>query len=524
MQEFHMIRRPVSWLTSAALLIGTVPSMPLRAQPLPMPGQAQGQVQLYAAAQLDSILAPIALYPDVLLTQVLMASAFPFQIVEAARWVQNQANQRLRGEALAQALAPMEWDPSVKSLVPFPGVLAQLNGNLQWLQQLGYAAANQQPDVLDSVQRLRHQAEIAGNLRSSPQYIVRQEERFIYIEPAQPNVIYVPAYNPVVVYGTWAYPAYPPYYLPPPMGYGWGPVVGAGLIFGTAIVVSALLWDLGRPRWRDRHIFVNTTRYNTINVNRAPYRGGDVWRPHEAATYRTGGGLVSPAGVGVGGRPGPMAMPPPPMRGPSGGGLAPGQQPRMQGGAGTAGTGVLQPGGQPRGPGGPGGGSGAAGHSGVAAPGLQPRSPGAPGTAGHSGVAAPGLQPRTPGAPGTAGQSGVAPPGLQQRSPGAPGTAGQSGITPPSHPGPGPVSSGMPRGPQGGGMPGGGQPGHVPGGPSGGGGSPPAPMRMQGGGGGAPAPHVAPPQQHVAPPPQHVAPQGGGGGGGGRQDPRRPQP
>jgi hypothetical protein len=493
-----MLRRPVSWLTSAALLIASAPPMPLRAQPVPapMPGQAQGQVQLYAAAQLDSILAPIALYPDVLLTQVLMASAFPLQVAEAGRWVQNPGNRQLTGEALAQALVPMDWDPSVKSLVPFPGVLAQLNGNVEWLNQLGYASANQQADVLDSVQRLRHQAQIAGNLRSSPQYIVRTETRYIYIEPVQPNVIYVPAYNPMVVYGAWGYPAYPPVYLVPPMGYGWDPIVGAGLFFGTAVIASALLWDLGRPRWQERNIFVNTSRYNTINMNRTPYRGGEVWQPHQTATFNSGAFRSPPAPVG-------------------GGGLLPGQQPRIQGGPGAPGTGVVQPGLQPRAPGAVGtgvvqpgqqpriqGGPGAAG-TGVVQPGLQPRAPGAPGAAGQSGVPAPGLQPRTQGAPGTAGQSGVAAPGLQQpRTPGAPGTAGQSGITPPSQPGQGSLS--------------GGQPGRAVGGPSGGAIPAPSQPRAQGGGGGAPQ-HVAP--QAVAPQqaaPQHVTPQGGG-----RPEPKR---
>lgn len=303
-----MLRRPVSWLTSAALILGTAP-MPLQAQQMvpkgapsmqaPEPVQSaqpdapeQPQAAIYSPEQLDAILAPIALYPDVLLTQVLMASGFPLQLIEAARWV--QANRGVTGQALERALANRNWDPSVKSLVPFPAVLTQMTGNLEWLQDLGVAALQQQPDVLDSVQRLRQRAEAAGNLRSSPQQVVRTEERYIYIEPAQPEVVYVPAYNPVETYGTWAYPAYPPVYLPPPPGYGWGNVVGPVLLFGAGVAVGATLWNLGRPRWGSRHIYVDHYRYNRINVNRPPFRG-DVWHPANTNTFHRAG-LGNPPG------------------------------------------------------------------------------------------------------------------------------------------------------------------------------------------------------------------------------------
>jgi len=293
-----MIRRPICWFTSAALLVGTMPApgfaqpgMPPQNAPATVPGQnPAAQAPGYSAPQLDSILAPVALYPDVLLTQVLMAAAYPLQIVEAYRWVRQPANRNLRGDALARALVSRNWDPSVKSLVPFPALLAQLNGNLTWLQQLGYAAVNQQAEVLDAVQRLRQQAVAAGNLRTTEQCVVRTEERIIYIEPPTPSVVYLPSYNPTTVYGAWAYPAYPPVYLPPPPGYVFSPALGGVLAFGTAIAVGALLWDIGRPQWGQRNIYINRDRYNAINVRRPQYRGGEVWHPSQTATYPTGGG------------------------------------------------------------------------------------------------------------------------------------------------------------------------------------------------------------------------------------------
>ena len=175
--------------------------------------------QAYNSEQLDALLAPIALYPDALLAQTLMASTFPLQVVSAGRWVEDPATKSLSGDALATALVPQTWDPSVKSLVPFPSVLALLNSNLDWTQQLGYAFAEEQAAVMNSVQRLRYQAQTAGNLKTTEQQIVRVEKQVIVIEPAKSTVVYVPSYNPTVVYGAWPYPAYPPVYLPPPPGY-----------------------------------------------------------------------------------------------------------------------------------------------------------------------------------------------------------------------------------------------------------------------------------------------------------------
>lgn len=178
-----------------------------------------------------------------------MASTFPLQVVAAQRWAEDPAHKGLSGDALTKALDPEPWDPSVKSLVPFPEVLAMMNANLDWMQQLGYAFAEQQADVLNSVQRLRQQAQANGNLQSTAQQVVRTDQQAIVIEPAQPNVVYVPSYNPTVVYGAWPYPAYPPVYLPPPPGYYVGTALATGLAFGAGVAITAGLWNWARPAW-----------------------------------------------------------------------------------------------------------------------------------------------------------------------------------------------------------------------------------------------------------------------------------
>jgi hypothetical protein len=150
----------------------------------PPPAAAQpARAQQFSPEQLDALLASVALYPDDLLTQLLMASTFPLEVVAAARWVEDPAHKSLSGDALAKALEAEPWDASVKSLVPFPVVLATLNSNLTWLQQLGYAFAAQQADVFASVQRLRRQAQASGNLQSSSQQVVSTQQ--VTSEPPQ---------------------------------------------------------------------------------------------------------------------------------------------------------------------------------------------------------------------------------------------------------------------------------------------------------------------------------------------------
>jgi len=232
----------------------------------------------FSSEQLEQLVAPIALYPDALLAQVLMAATYPLEVVEAARFQKEHAE--LKDDALDAALQEKTWDASVKSLVSFPQVLAMMNEKLDWTQKLGDAFLAQQSDVMDSVQRLREKAKAEGNLESNeqqkvivepappppPDVVVQQappSQTVIVIEPANPQVVYVPTYNPTVVYGAWPYPAYPPYYYYPP-----GYVAGASLIsFGIGMAVGASLWGGCHWGWGHGDIDVNVNRYNNFNSN-----------------------------------------------------------------------------------------------------------------------------------------------------------------------------------------------------------------------------------------------------------------
>lgn len=299
-----MLRRPIALL--AACLIAN-PALAQTAAPAAPPAATGNQAaSTFDSAQLDALLAPIALYPDPLLTQVLMAVTFPLQIVEASRWLEDPAHKSLTGQALTDALNKESWDPSVKSLVPFPQVLAQLNGNLDWVQQLGYAMTEQQKDVMDAVQRLRRQAQDQGHLKSSPQQVVRSEPQpsgppAVVIEPAQPDVVYVPSYDPAVVYGTWPYASYPPVVLPPPPGYAVGTALATGLAFGAGVAITSSLWGWASPNWGHGDVNVNVNRWNNINVNRAQIHSG-AWN---SAVNRPGGRApyVRPPAAGPVGRP-----------------------------------------------------------------------------------------------------------------------------------------------------------------------------------------------------------------------------
>src|SRR5688572_14504681 len=194
--------------------------------------------------ELAALLAPIALYPDTVIAQVLMASTYPMEIVEAHRFAEK--NKSLQGDALAAEVEKQAWDTSVKSLVAVPEVLKMMNEKLDWTQKVGDAFLAQQKEVLAMVQTLRTQAIEAGNLKSDDHMKVSTEPaadaaaaapQVIVIESADPQTVYVPTYSPTTVYGSWGYPAYPPYYWPPPMGYPgsgfwWG--VGIGVAVGGA--------------------------------------------------------------------------------------------------------------------------------------------------------------------------------------------------------------------------------------------------------------------------------------------------
>jgi hypothetical protein len=210
--------------------------------------------------ELDALLAPIALYPDTLLAQMCIASTYPLEIVHAARWQKDNAN--LQGAALNTALDMQPWDASVKGLVQTPTVLQQMSEKLEWTQKLGDAFLGQQSDVMASIQRLRARALEKGQLMSTPQQTVTTTgtgtSQIIVIQQANPEVIYVPAYDPGYVYGDWPYPAYPPY--------PYYPYAGVGLAFGLGILVGGAIWDNGW-NWGGGNVQVNPLRNNNINNN-----------------------------------------------------------------------------------------------------------------------------------------------------------------------------------------------------------------------------------------------------------------
>lgn len=238
-----------------------------------IPASAQTYMPAATTAELDALLAPIALYPDPLLAQILMAATYPAEVAQAAAWQQEPANAGLAGPALAAALAQLPWDPSVKSLLQFPQVLQMMAANPQWLQQLGAAFIGQQADVAASVQRLRHLALAAGTLVSTPQQTVSVQGDIIAIEPASPQTVYMPLYNPAAVYGAWPYPDEPPDGFPPPPGYA----LGLGIGFGVGYGVFDTLWGWGDWDWRRREIRINRDRYNRIAGGHGN-AVGDAWR------------------------------------------------------------------------------------------------------------------------------------------------------------------------------------------------------------------------------------------------------
>jgi hypothetical protein len=168
----------------------------------------------FSPAELDQMLAPVALYPDVLLSQILIAATYPLEVVQAARW--SRRNPGLDADAAVNAVAEEDWDPSVKALVAFPRLLEQMSEDLDWTMRLGEAYLYQESDVVGAIQALRDRAYAAGHLETTDEVRVYREREVIYIEPARPRVVYVPWYEPTVVYGTWWWPAHPPVYWAPP--------------------------------------------------------------------------------------------------------------------------------------------------------------------------------------------------------------------------------------------------------------------------------------------------------------------
>ena len=238
---------------------------------VPLRGWAQDAAQPapFKKEEIEQLVAPIALYPDALVAQILMASTYPLEIVSAARW--SKANPNVKDKALEDAMQKQPWDPSVKSLAAFPSVLAMLNDKLDMTQKLGDAFLGQQKDVMAAIQGLRAKADKAGNLKSSKEQKVTTTQEagttVIKVEPADPQVVYVPTYNPAVVYGPWPYPTYPPYYYYPP-----GYVAGATFFAFTAgVIVGNAMW--GNCNWGGSNVYINHNTYN--NFNKTDIKTGD---------------------------------------------------------------------------------------------------------------------------------------------------------------------------------------------------------------------------------------------------------
>lgn len=262
-------------------------------------GNSQTQANKQSQAQLEALVAPIALYPDPLVSQILMASTYPLEVSEATNWL--RANSNLKGNALNTALQQQNWDASVKSLVSFPPVLEMMGSQLSWTQNLGNAVLAQQSDTMSAIQALRAKAKKTGALQSNSQQTVTTQgsgsSETIVIQPANPQVVYVPSYNPTVVYGAWPYPAYPPVAYYPP-----GYVAGTALLsFGVGMAVGAALW--GGCHWGGGYgggsLTINNNNFNNFNRNTNSNWSGNKngtsdWKPdQQRRNANVGGGSAN---------------------------------------------------------------------------------------------------------------------------------------------------------------------------------------------------------------------------------------
>lgn len=231
--------------------------------------------------QIDAVLAPVALYPDALLTPLLMAATYPDEVAEADGWLGEAGNAKLRGDALVVALEPRPWAPSVKALVPFPVTLDMLASRPAWMKQLGQAEIADPARVAAEIQHLRRLAVTTGKLKSGPRLTVRAENGFIAIATADPAMVYVPVYNPALVYGAWAYADFPPVFIEPPPGFEVsGADIETGIGFSVGFGVLAPLWNWAHLDWATGAIAVDTVAYNRIN-RYGPHEAASIWH-HEA--------------------------------------------------------------------------------------------------------------------------------------------------------------------------------------------------------------------------------------------------
>ncbi len=242
----------------ASLLLVLAQVAAVQGQTTPAPAAAA----TFTKEQLEQIVAPMALYPDPIVSQMLMASTYPLEIVEAARWM--KANPGLKDTALEGRLKEKDWDASVKSLCGFPDVLKQMDENLDWTQDLGDAFLAQKTELMDTIQRMRGKAYDSGNLKTTEQQVVTQQpDKIIVVEPANPEIIYVPTYSSTVVYGSsWSYPYYyyPPMYVAPPYGYG-------AMAFTAGVVWGAAIWGGCNWGWGGSDIDIDINRQNNFIRN-----------------------------------------------------------------------------------------------------------------------------------------------------------------------------------------------------------------------------------------------------------------
>lgn len=276
----YIIRRVVALVCAIALLPGDTTLF--ARQSSESAGSADEQAASIPPEQLDSLVAPIALYPDPLLSQTLVASTYPLEIIQLQQWLEK--NKNLKDKALADTVQKQPWDASIQAMAAVPDVVKQLAENIKWTTDLGNAFLAQQGDVMDAVQRMRKKAKDGGNLKSSEQQKVEtkhvQSQDVIIIEQSNPEVVYVPSYNPTVVYGAPAYP-YPPIAYPPPGYYA----AGMAISFGIGIAMGAA-WGGGwgyNSGWGggNNNITINNNNNFVRNSNRqnvSNRSGGNNWQ------------------------------------------------------------------------------------------------------------------------------------------------------------------------------------------------------------------------------------------------------
>ena len=280
----HPFQSAIAILCAASLAPGSFLAL---AQGAPVPTTTAETASRISNDQLNSLVAPIALYPDPLLSQILVASTYPLEMIQLQQWMER--NKNLKDKALADAVQKQNWDPSIQAMVAFPEVVQRMAGNIQWTTDLGNAFLSQQADVMTAVQQMRVKAQGTGNLKTNEQQkvetqVVQGGTQVIVIEQANPSVIYIPSYDPRIVYGVPVYP-YPPYYYP-------GYIPGMGLAFGAGLALG-IAWGGGwgyHCGWGGNSVNINTgntyvNHYNNINninnINRGQ-QGNNNWQHNPA--------------------------------------------------------------------------------------------------------------------------------------------------------------------------------------------------------------------------------------------------